>query len=85
MKTTKEIIGIFEQIGHDPISNEFYLKKWFSEEEIKKAINKKIVFLEYILEKKRNPIDEVVNILGVNVALVSLKELKKELFGDKRS
>ena len=45
---------------------------------VRGAIDKKITFLEYILKKDVPDVDKLVNQLGVNVAIIQLKELKKE-------
>ena len=65
MKTTEEILFENRKINSITEAKEYINIKWYSEEEIEKAINK-LQFDDYLTEGK----------------LVSVKELKKQLFGD---
>ena len=54
-------------------------KHCVSKQRVRDAIEKKLKFLNYILEKDVPDIDKLVNQLGVNVAIINLKELIEEL------
>ena len=73
--------------GYDPnsegdysfVSTEDIEKHCLDKQRVRETIDDEITFLEYVLKKDSCVVGELVNTLGVNVAIKALKDLKTEL------